>query len=198
MKNYQQKEFNIVNLSGISEKQIQEHFGLYAGYVKHTNSIMEKIKSLSEDQENNSYLISEMRRRLGFEFDGMKMHELYFEQLEGGHTPINQDGDFAKGAIEKYGSVEGLIEHIEEVAKTRGIGWVAVCYDAGIDSLHTVWVSEHEIGHLAGCPVLLALDMWEHAFMVDYVPSQKKEYIQAFLQNINWSVVEERFRMLKL
>ena len=190
---YPTKTFNLPVLEGLSEKQIKVHLALYEGYVKHANLIMEKIQALkAADAEGNAYLINELRRRFGFEFDGMRMHEYYFEQFEGekGGSP---ESALAKAAEAKYGSGENFLAHIREVAGSRGIGWVVVYADPRADTLHTVFVADHELGQLAGLPIVLALDLWEHAFMVDYVPAEKKNYIDAFFANLNWSVVEKRF-----
>jgi Fe-Mn family superoxide dismutase len=191
---YTARTFNLPELKGLSKKQIEVHLALYEGYVKHTNLIMEKIEKLREQSaEDNAYLISELRRRLGFEFDGMRMHEYYFDQLEEGPTRADENSPLSAAATERYGSWEKFIAHLKEVAGTRGIGWVVVSFDPVVRALHTVWVNDHEVGQLAGLPIILALDMWEHAFMVDYMPADKKSYVDAFLDNMNWSVSEERF-----
>lgn len=199
---YQTKTFNLPVLKGLSEKQIKVHLGLYEGYVKNVNLIMEKIRSLKEvDAEGNVYLIAELRRRLAFEFDGMRMHEYYFAQFENKATAPNQNSTLASAVAEKYGSWANFIAHVKEVAQSRGIGWVVVYSDPKANgstelttgTLHTVFVNDHEIGQLVGLPVLLTLDLWEHAYMVDYVPAEKKNYIDAFFANLNWSVVEKRF-----
>lgn len=198
-------------LEGLSEKQISVHLALYEGYVKHVNLIMEKLQALKaadaaktaeggspddkSSRDANAYLTAELRRRFAFEFDGMRMHEYYFEQLEGGAAAATADSALAKAAEAKYGSAEGLVAHIKEVAGTRGIGWVVVYTDPRAKTLHTVFVSDHELGQLAGLPIILALDLWEHAFMVDYVPAEKKNYVDAFLANLNWSIVEKRFEV---
>ena len=190
---YPIKTFNLPPLEGLSEKQISVHLGLYEGYVKHASLIMEKIQALkAADAEANAYLINELRRRFGFEFDGMRMHEYYFEQFEGdkGGSPESM---LAKAAEAKYGSGENFLAHIREVAGSRGIGWVVVYADPRANTLHTAFVNDHELGQLAGLPIVLALDLWEHAFMVDYIPAEKKSYIDAFFANLNWSVVEKRF-----
>ncbi len=193
---YTAKTFSLPALPGLSEKQIKVHLGLYEGYVKNVNLLLETLKGYAaygdKATEGDKYAITELRRRFAFEFDGMRMHEYYFEQFEGekGGSP---ESALAKAAAEKYGSGEDFIKHIKEVAGSRGIGWVVVYYDPRGKSLHTVFVGDHELGQLAGLPVLLALDMWEHAFMVDYVPAEKKNYVDAFFANLNWSVVEKRF-----
>lgn len=190
---YTAKTFALPELKGLSAKQIEVHLALYAGYVKHVNLILETIKAYGKtDDEGGKYAIAELRRRLAFEFDGMRMHEYYFEQFEGGSKEIDHAGALAKLATEKYGSVDGLTAHVKEVAGTRGIGWVVVYLDTRANTLHTVFVNDHELGQLAGLPILLAVDLWEHAYMVDYVPKDKMSYVDAFLSNVNWSVVETR------
>jgi len=190
---YIAKTFNLPTLEGFSEKQIKVHLALYEGYVKHVNLIMEKLGAVRAGTlELDPYIVAELRRRFAFEFDGMRMHEYYFEQFEGekGGSP---ESALAKAVAEKYGSGENFLAHIREVAGTRGIGWVVVYADPVAKTLHTTFVSDHEVGQLAGLPVILALDLWEHAYMVDYVPAEKKNYIDAFFANLNWSVVEKRF-----
>lgn len=190
---YTVKTFNLPELKGLSKDQIAVHLALYEGYVKHTNLIMEKIAQYRDaDAQGNAYAIAELRRRLGFEFDGMRMHEYYFEQFEGekGGDPKSA---LAKAVAEKYGSGENFIAHVKEVAGTRGIGWVVVYADPRGKTIHTAFVNDHEIGQLAGLPILLALDLWEHAYMVDYKPAEKKTYVEAFLDNVNWTVIENRF-----
>lgn len=190
---YTPKTFNLPTLAGISEKQVKVHFALYEGYVKSVNLIMEKIAALkAADADGNAYIIAELRRRFGFEFDGMRMHEYYFSQFEGGPAPLASDSTLEKAVMQKYGD-QSLEAHIREVAGTRGIGWVVVYADPSAGTLHTVFVADHELGQLAGLPIILALDLWEHAYMVDYVPAEKKNYIDAFFANINWGIVEKRF-----
>lgn len=190
---YTAKTFNLPTLKGISEKQIKVHLALYEGYVKNINLLMDTLAQYqSTDDEGGKYAVAEMRRRLAFEFDGMRMHEYYFSQFEGekGGDPKSA---LAKAAEEKYGSGENFLKHIRAVAGTRGIGWVVVYADPVGSTLHTVFVNDHELGQLAGLPIILALDLWEHAYMVDYLPAEKKNYIDAFFDNINWTVMEDRF-----
>lgn len=190
MKLYEQKEFTLPTITGISQKQIEVHLKLYAGYVTHTNLIREQIKELKESGAS-AYVINELRRRYAFEFDGMKLHEYYFEQFEGG--PQSAPEAFTSAVSETYGSFEAFIDHIKEVGGSRGIGWIIVSHDKAENQIHTTFVSDHELGHLAGTHVLCAIDMWEHAFMVDYIPAEKGTYLDAVLQNINWEVVANRY-----
>ena len=113
-------------------------------------------------------------------------------QFEGGTQPLAEDTALAQKAVAKYGSIDAFIAHVKTVAGTRGIGWVVVTYDAVTDTLHTTFVADHELGNLSGLPVVLALDMWEHAYMVDKVPAEKMQYVDAFFANLNWNVVAKR------
>lgn len=191
---YKELTFQIPELRGISSKQIDVHLALYAGYVKHTNLLREQIHDLENiDKDKYAYAIAELRRRLGFEFDGMRMHEYYFAQFKHEALPPQEQSALRDAVTRKYGSWEHFIEHVVAVAKMRGIGWTILYYDRIGKTPHVAWVSDHELGQLAGLPVILALDMWEHAFMVDYTPAEKGTYIQAFFDNLNWSVCENRF-----
>ena len=192
---YEPKNFNLPELQGISSKQLEIHLKLYQGYVTHTNLIREKIAELSADTEKNAYLIAELRRRFAFEFDGMRMHEYYFEQFEGGASPLLPESTVGKLVSEKYGDVDKFIDHFKAVGMSRGIGWTILYYDPRGKTPHTTWVGDHELGQLAGLPVLCALDMWEHAYMIDYLPAEKKNYIEAFLKNTNWNVAENRMNL---
>lgn len=197
---YHAQTFELPALKGLSEKQIKVHLGLYEGYVKHVNLIMETLKGYAaygdKASDGDKLAIAELRRRFAFEFNGMRMHEYYFEQFEGGRGG-SPDSALATAAKEKYGSGENFIAHIKEVAGSRGIGWVVVYSDPKAKTLHTVFVNDHELGQLAGLPVILALDLWEHAYLVDYVPAEKKNYVDAFFDNVNWSVIEKRFEEAK-
>jgi len=170
------KQFNIPKLKGISEKNIEEHLKLYAGYVKNINLILE--------QENP---------RLGFEFNGMRNHEYYFAGLENGSTPLSTSDRLYKEIEATWDSFDKWLEKFKTLATTRGVGWAMFYYDPLIKQLLNAWVDEHHLGQLNGCKTILALDMWEHAFVADYLPSGKKQYIEDFFANLNWSVIEKNF-----
>lgn len=192
---YTTRTFSIPSLQGLSEKQLAVHLALYDGYVKHVNLIHEKITALTQaDAQGNAFVINELRRRYNFEWDGMRMHEYYFEQLEGGAVAPSHTGALESRAVEKYGSWDGFIAHIKEVCGMRGIGWCVVYFDPRNQVLETVFVADHELGQLSGLPIVMAIDLWEHAYMVDYVPAEKKTYVEAFLDNVNWSVIEGRLQ----
>lgn len=196
MKNYEPKKFNIPELKGISQKSIEEHLKLYEGYVKFTNSILEEVKKLSEDPRGPSehlYAITEMERRFGFEFDGMRNHEYYFSSFEGGPNPL-VDGSDLKLAIEKeWGSFEKWLALFKTLAKTRGVGWAILYYDPLSEKLLNAWVDEQHLGHLTGLSPVIALDMWEHSYVGDYWSSGKGQYIDDFFTNLNWTVIENNY-----
>jgi superoxide dismutase, Fe-Mn family len=193
---YQETTFNIKELSGISTKTIEEHLKLYAGYVKHANLILQKIAALtttSEEAVANAYTVGELRRRFGFEFGGMRNHEYYFHQLEGGSAELGEDSKLKAKIVEQWGSFDVWFTEFTQLAMTRGIGWAFVYQDTTTGNLLNTWVGEQHDGHLTGLSPILALDMWEHSYMLDVPPSEKKSYIDAFFKNLNWSVVEKRF-----
>ncbi|MCE9643769.1 Fe-Mn family superoxide dismutase [Candidatus Parcubacteria bacterium] len=192
---YQAKTFNLPALDGISPKQIEVHLKLYAGYVTFLNKLEETLAELMKDSEKNAYALGEVQRRRGFEFDGMRMHEYYFSQLEGGASPL--EGSLADALAAQYGSLDTFLATFKATALMRGIGWSILYYDTDASRFHIAWVSDHELGQLAGLPILLALDMWEHAFMVDYVPAEKKNYVEAFFKNLNWNAVQARYASLQ-
>ncbi len=197
MHTYDIKKFDLPDLINLSEKQVTAHVGLYEGYVKHVNALREQIAYLeATDKEKNAYAIMEVRRRLGFEFNGMRMHEYYFSQFEKGPTEHAGGSALEKAVGEKYGSWENFVTHFAAVGMSRGIGWSVLYHDPVANTPHVAWVSDHEVGQLGSLPIILAMDMWEHAFMVDFLPSEKKSYIEAFMKNMNWTVAEERFAVL--
>jgi superoxide dismutase, Fe-Mn family len=190
---YIEQKFTIPELKGISAKTIEEHLKLYAGYVKHTNLILQKIDELSktpEDVTANIYTIGELKRRLGFEFGGMRNHEYYFEQFEGGFKDIDTESTLYKKILETWGSYDVWLNEFKTLAMTRGIGWAFLYLDEKSDNLINTWVGEQHEGHLTGLKPILTLDMWEHSYMLDVVPSEKKKYVEAFFENVNWGVVE--------
>ncbi len=196
METFKVKEFNIGELKGISSKTIEEHLKLYKGYVNNANVIFNKLQELKSDPEKNAYILAETQRRLGFEFGGMRNHEYYFSSLSLGSKEINKEGELYKKIIEDWGSFETFLEHFKFVAMTRGIGWSMLYFDKHSNKLIISWLDEQHIGHLAGASIVLALDMWEHSYYLDYVPAEKKKYIEAFFANLNWEVIEENFNSI--
>lgn len=183
--------FDIPELTGISRETIDLHLGLYAGYVKHANLINDKIAAYSHDLEANTYAIAEMQRRFGFEFGGMRNHEYYFAQFEGGAKEL-PEGTLKDKITSQFGSVEMWLTRFKQIAMTRGAGWAMLYHDPHTDQLVQTWVDEQHFGQLVDTDIILGLDMWEHSFMRDYLPSDKAKYVDAFFANVNWEVVSSR------
>ena len=184
--------FTIPELKGISVKNIEEHMKLYMGYVKFANYIQNQIVELSKEGDKWTYEIAELQRRFAFEHDGIRNHEAYFSQFEGGPQPLG-DGPLKQKIEKDFGSVDAFITRLKAVAMTRGIGWAMLYHCSDVDHLLTQWVDEQHIGHLSGPKLILAIDMWEHSYVADYQPSGKKQYVEDFFANLNWSVIEKRF-----
>jgi superoxide dismutase, Fe-Mn family len=193
MKTFEPRTFNIPELKGISAKNIEEHMKLYQGYVKFTNLILERIADYYKDTDLNGYAIFELQRRFGFEFNGMRNHEYYFASFVGGPKEIDKSGALAGAIAEEWGSFDKWLERFKAIAFTRGVGWAMLYWDPVSERLVNAWIDEQHLGQLNGCKVILALDMWEHSFVYDYQPSGKKQYVEDFFANLNWSVIEGNF-----
>jgi Fe-Mn family superoxide dismutase len=193
---YKPKEFHLSGLKGISDKTLEMHFKLYEGYVKETNRLTEEIAEILKKQRVDQEKLpayAELKRRLGFEYNGMVLHEYYFENLkkDGGEDPSKQS-NFHQLAGESYGSYKVWKEDFIATGNMRGVGW-AICYEdtrRGILSNH--WISLHEEGNIAGFKPILVMDVWEHAYLLDYKPAERGKYIEAFFSNVNWNAAEKR------
>jgi Fe-Mn family superoxide dismutase len=190
MKIFTPKTFAVPKLAGISETTIVEHIKLYEGYVKHANLILEKVAEYKQDSEKHAYALSEIMRRFGFEYNGMRNHEVYFSSLEGGPTELKSDSPLRTLITENFGSFDSWLATFKALALTRGIGWAILYHDRKDGRLLNAWIDEQHLGQLQDCTVILALDMWEHSFVADYQPSGKKKYVEDFFANLNWGVVE--------
>jgi Fe-Mn family superoxide dismutase len=190
---FEAKTFSIPPIEGISQKTIDEHLKLYQGYVKHANLIQEKQKELSADREKNAYVLGELSRRFAFEFNGMRNHEYYFEQLEGGHKEVSMDSPLNVQIAKDFGSVKEWFDSFVALALTRGIGWAVLWYDPISKKLVQNWVDEQHLGHLNGLHFIYGIDMWEHSYLFDYTPAEKRKYIDVYTQATNQEIAARRF-----
>ncbi len=190
---FEPKSFDIKEVEGISNKTIEEHMKLYQGYVKHANLIQEKIKEYSADPTTNAYVLGELSRRFAFEFDGMRNHEYYFEQLEGGHKSLDDSHPLNQQIVADFGSVEKWFESFKTLCMTRGIGWAVLWYDPVSKHLVQNWVDEQHLGHLNGLTFIYGVDMWEHSYLFDYTPGEKKKYVESYTYATNQEVSGKRF-----
>ena len=182
---------HVKGLEKITDEQIAEHLKLYQGYVKRTNAILEKLGQMTSAQySDNTY--QEIKRRFGWEFNGMRLHELYFEQFTpGGTKELSDSGGFGGAVAEQYGSAKAWHEDFHAVAAMPGIGW-AICYRDGNGRFLNTWIEQHHGGHLAGCKPILIIDVFEHAFSVYLKPTERSKYLDDLHGNINWDVVSGR------
>lgn len=180
---------HLIGMEGFSETLLRNHFTLYQGYVTNTNKVAETLATMArEGRFGPDY--AEMRRRFAWEWNGMRLHEMYFNNL-GGKTPLDPDSEAFRIIAQNFGSFEAWQKEFQAIGAMRGIGWVILYYDRCGGRLFNQWVNEHDVGHLAGAQPILVMDVFEHAFMTDY-GLKRADYIQAFWRNINWQKVAER------
>jgi Fe-Mn family superoxide dismutase len=189
---WQAKDYSkILGMDGISDKTLEMHFTLYKGYVKNTNLLYQKLKDYLTKGETKSPEYAELKRRFGWEFDGMMLHQLYFENL-GGNGQIDKESSVYKKIIEDFGSYENWKQDFIATGAMRGIGWAILYQDPIENKLINTWIGEHDLGHLAGGKPILIMDVWEHAYLTDYGIDRAK-YIDAFFKNIDFAPVQKRF-----
>ena len=190
---YTAKDYSkLIGMEGFSETLLKNHFTLYQGYVTNTNKVLDTLAQMLKDDKTGAPEFAELKRRLGWEFNGMRLHEYYFENL-GGKTPLDRNGRLSKKIAEDFGSYETWEKDFKAVGAMRGIGWVVLYQDTANKKFINFWINEHDISHPAGCNPILIMDVFEHAFMLDY-GLKKADYIGAFFKNINWSAVEARLK----
>ncbi len=190
---YSAKDFSrLLGMEGFSETLLKNHFTLYQGYVTNTNKLIETIGQMTKDGKAGTPEFAELKRRFGWEFDGMRLHEYYFENL-GGKGGIDKAGKLYKKLSESFGSYEAWEKEFKATGSMRGIGWAVLYQDDVSGNLFNCWINEHDGGHLAGCNPILILDVFEHAFMIDY-GLKRADYIEAFFKNIQWKAAEGRLK----
>lgn len=190
---YSPRHWNLSGLQGISDQTLEIHFGLYEGYVKNANALNERIASLRADGKNSGAdpAYAELVRRLGWEFDGMRLHELYFDNLTSSPDELSS-GRLYQVIGSAFGGVEQWKRDFAAIGAMRGIGWAVLYYDPVAERLLNVWIGDHDLHHLTGCAPIVVMDLWEHAWLKDYKPAEKGKYVEAFVANIDWKACEAR------
>ena len=192
---YEAKEFKLSGLNGISDKTLEMHFGLYQGYVKNTNLLTDQIFEMTrkKDTSGKDPAYAELTRRQGFEYGGMVLHEYYFENLaaRGKGSPSKE----LKQAFEQsFSGFDSWRQAFAAVGDMRGVGWAILYQDPVTEQLSNHWIALHQNGVPSGFKPILVMDVWEHAYLLDYKPADRGKYIEAFFSNINWDTVHQRLK----
>jgi Fe-Mn family superoxide dismutase len=191
--NYTPKDYSkLIGMPGFSETLLKNHFTLYQGYVANTNKVLDILGLMAKDGKTSAPEYAELKRRLGWEFNGMRLHEFYFENL-GGKGSLDPASPLGRKLVEQYGDLESWEKDFRATGALRGIGWAVLYEDLTNGRLMNFWINEHDVSHPAGGRPLLVLDVFEHAFMIDY-GLKKADYIEAFFKNIDWAAVGSRLK----
>jgi|SRR3989344_2128184 len=182
---------HLLGLDGFSDKALEAHFTLYEGYVTNTNKLSDELTSMLKGSRETTLQFAELKRRFGWEFDGMRLHELYFSNLTKDGRGLTDGSKLYKQIEKDFGSLESWEKDFRATASMRGIGWVVMFYDQVSDKLFNVWINEHNAGHLVGATPILVCDVFEHAFIMDY-GTKRARYIDAFFKAIDWQIAENR------
>lgn len=190
---YEAKNFErILGTKGFSDTMLKNHFTLYQGYVANTNKIEEALRTYLKEGKTTSPEYAEMKRRIAWEFNGMRLHELYFENMTKSANILDKNSKLFKKIIEELESFEVWETAFRAAGAMRGIGWVVMYYEPASNHIYNAWINEHDVGHICGAIPLLVMDVFEHAYMTDY-GIKRADYIEAFMKSIDWDVIAKRF-----
>ncbi|MFA6609566.1 MAG: Fe-Mn family superoxide dismutase [Candidatus Omnitrophota bacterium] len=188
----QAKDFShLIGMHGFSDTLLNDHFKLYQGYVKNTNAILDRLDAMLSENRSRTVEYAELERRLSWEFDGMLLHEYYFENM-GGKEPVDVKSALYKKIAEEFGTFDRWKEDFISTGSMRGIGWAVLYWEPRTGKLINTWVDEHDKGNIVAAKPILVMDVFEHAYMTDYRLDRAK-YIEAFFKNIDWKTVQDRF-----
>jgi len=182
---------HLLGLKGFSDQLLKNHFTLYQGYVNNTNRLAESLSLLLKEGKTGTPEYAELKRRFGWEFNGMRLHEYYFGNMAKNGVELDKDSHLYRSISEDFGSYEAWERDFKGTGVMRGIGWVVLYYDPYGGRLFNTWVNEHDVGHLSGATPVLIMDVFEHAYMTDY-GLKRADYIEAFFKAIDWKTAEER------
>ena len=189
---YQPENYeNLIGIKGFSEQLLRDHFTLYNGYVTNFNKLNDILVTIEKEGKFGSPEYAELNRRFGWEFNGMRLHEYYFENLIKDFKELDRNSVLAKAIEKEWGSYEMWEKDFKAMGAMRGVGWVILYHDKIADRLFNVWINEHDVGHFAGAVPLLVMDVFEHAYLTDYGLG-RKDYIEKFMTAIDWGAVEKR------
>jgi Fe-Mn family superoxide dismutase len=185
---YEAKNFeSLLGTKGLSDTLLKNHFTLYQGYITNTNKVADALGAMAKEGKTTSPEYAELKRRFGWEWNGMRLHEFYFGNMVKGGKPIDKNTNLYKKIVADFGSYENWEKDFKATGAMRGIGWVMLYYDFHDERLFNTWINEHDAGHLCGASPMLVMDVFEHAYMVDY-GLKKADYIEAFFKAIDWAI----------
>lgn len=189
---YKIKNFDhVIGVKGLSENLLKTHFMLYQGYVSNANKLSEKLSEMIKNDNLSNPEFSEIKRRFGWEWNGMRLHELYFENLAKNSSPLDKNSPFAKKVAENFGLLENWEKDFKATGLMRGIGWVIACFDPRSKKIFNAWINEHDSGYIAESIPLLIMDVFEHAYLADY-GIKRADYIETFFKAVDWNIVDKR------
>jgi superoxide dismutase, Fe-Mn family len=196
-KKYTPKTFpHLKGLKGISDGLLETHLKLYEGYVNRTNKLTETLLGLAKEKQaagsNPAY--AEMSRRMGFEYNGMVLHEYYFSNLKSGAGDAGPSGKLKAALEASFTSYDIWLADFKAIATMPGVGWAITYQNPENGWLSNHWVTLHEEGNPAGFKPVLVMDAWEHAFVPDYKANERAKYVDAYFTNIDWGTVESRLK----
>jgi Fe-Mn family superoxide dismutase len=190
---YEAKKFErLLGIEGLSDELLKNHFTLYEGYVANVNKVIDATAKFVTEDKLATPDFAEVTRRFGWEFNGMRLHELYFENMMKGGSVLEESSALGKKIAEEFGSIAAWEKSFKAIGTMRGIGWVILYLDNDSGKMFNMWINEHDAGHPAGCTPILVMDVFEHAYMIQY-GLKKADYIEAFMKNICFHVANARF-----
>ena len=195
MRRYEARQFpRLKGLSGISDALLQDHLKLYQGYVKNSNQIIDELEGMAKAGKaaGTNLAYAELTRRLGFETDGVILHELYFSNLAPEPEPLSKESALGRALAQSFGSTDAWLTDFKAIAAMRGVGWAVTFLDPASGGMTNRWIELHNDGHPAGYPPIVVMDCWEHAFVPDYKPTERAKYIDAYLRNLDYRACEAR------
>lgn len=183
---------SLKGLHGITDEQIEVHLKLYNGYVNRTNALLAKTAKMANEGQHADSSYQELKRRAGWEWNGMRLHEYYFDNLGASGALNAAQSPFAARVEAQFGTVDAWKADLFGVAKMPGVGWAITYLDPKNGQIWNHWVNQHEVGHPSGAVPLLVLDVWEHAFSVYRKPTNRPAYLKDFFANVCWDTVGKR------
>lgn len=191
---YEPKNFDrLLGTNGFSDQLLQNHFTLYQGYVTNSNKLLEELDNLTKQDKIGSPEYAELKRRFGWEFNGMRLHEYYFGNMAKDKSKLDKNSDLFQKISKQFGSYEDWEKDFKSTGTMRGIGWTILYLDKETGRLFNIWINEHDLGHLAGGTPILVMDVFEHAFITDY-GLKRADYIDSFFEAIDWGKTAERIK----